>query len=236
MPVSNQPDNPGKPGKPDTRNTDPRHPPTQDLHQHLADRLLALVPADGKPIGNTALWREIEAELTAAGYAVTQENYWQVHARLVSQGLLLKGQGRGGSVRHANPTPSAPNEANALPPDTTPSDDFNLAAPQPPSQADQPTGKVTSRRNTPSKSPKGQTQADASRLVAGYVHPQKRLNNPEVGLVNPVTDPEGGKQRWAYNPHLDPALQFDPQRAGIEKLIDDALASQEPERMQEALE
>ena len=260
MPASNQSDNPGKPGQPDPRTTDPRHPSSQDLHQRLADCLLARVPAYGKPIGNTALWREIEAELTAAGDAVTQDDYWQVHAQLVSQGLLLKGQGRGGSVRRANPTPSAPTEANTLPPDTPPpvppatqakppdstpphtatSDDFNLAAPQPPTPPDQPPGTSpgtgTPRRNRSSATPKGQAQPDASRLVIGYTHPNKRLNNPEVGLVNPTTDPEGGKQRWAYNPHLDPALHFDSQRGAIERLIDDALASDDLEQMREALE
>jgi hypothetical protein len=32
-------------------------------------------------------------------------------------------------------------------------------------------------------------------------------------MVTPATDPEAGKTRWAYDPHLDPALQFDPARA-----------------------
>ena len=55
-------------------------------------------------------------------------------------------------------------------------------------------------------------------------------------MVTPATDPEAGKTRWAYDPHLDPALQFDPARANIEKLIDDALASGDTDRMREALE
>ncbi len=256
MPAPNQPDKPGKPV--------PRHPSHQDLHQRLADRLMARVPADGQPIGNTALWRVIEADLTAAGLTVTQGDYWQVHAQLVSQGLLLKGQGRGGSVRRANPTPSTPTLAHTLPPattppvttatkvkppdssplNTTPSDDFNLAAHQPPTPPDQPPGTRagtrpgtgTPRRNRSSATPKGQAQPDASRLVIGYTHPNKRLNNPEVGLVNPTTDPEGGKQRWAYNPHLDPALHFDSQRGAIERLIDDALESNDLVQMRAALE
>jgi adenine-specific DNA-methyltransferase len=55
-------------------------------------------------------------------------------------------------------------------------------------------------------------------------------------MVTPATDPESGKNRWAYDPHLDPALQFDPQRARIEALIDDALASESASDMREALQ
>ena len=41
---------------------------------------------------------------------------------------------------------------------------------------------------------------------------------------------------WRYDPHLDPALQFDVGRAQIEKLIDDALASGDEAQMRAALE
>jgi len=54
-----------------------------------------------------------------------------------------------------------------------------------------------------------------------YRHAGRRANNPETG-----------KTRWAYDPHLDPALQFDSGRAGIESLIDNALASGEQATMQ----
>ena len=46
-----------------------------------------------------------------------------------------------------------------------------------------------------------------------------RLNNPDVGMVHPENDPDAGKTRWAYDPHIDPALQFDTGRAQIERLI-----------------
>ncbi|WP_223295185.1 site-specific DNA-methyltransferase [Allochromatium vinosum] len=62
------------------------------------------------------------------------------------------------------------------------------------------------------------------------------MNNPEVGMVTPATDPDAGRTRWAYDPHLDPELRFDPSRAQIEALIDAALESGDPERMREALE
>lgn len=72
--------------------------------------------------------------------------------------------------------------------------------------------------------------------ILSYRHPNKRVNNPDVGLVNPETDPAQPKTTWAYDPHLDPALQFDGQRALIEKLIDDALASGDQATMRDALE
>ena len=43
-------------------------------------------------------------------------------------------------------------------------------------------------------------------------------------MVHAGTDPDGDKTVWAYDPHLDPVLNFDSARAGIEKLIDDAQA------------
>ena len=72
--------------------------------------------------------------------------------------------------------------------------------------------------------------------VVSYRHPeQKRKNIPEVGLVTPDSDPASPKTKWAYDPHIDPALQFDSARATVEKVIDDALASGDAETMREAL-
>ncbi|MGE8648441.1 MAG: site-specific DNA-methyltransferase [Acinetobacter sp.] len=75
----------------------------------------------------------------------------------------------------------------------------------------------------------------ASEIIS-YRHLDKRVNNPEVGMVTPFTDPDAGKTRWKYDPHIDPSLQFDSQRAWTENLIDDALASNDPEQMKQALE
>lgn len=72
--------------------------------------------------------------------------------------------------------------------------------------------------------------------VLPYRHDEKRKNNPEVGMVKPENDPDEGKTVYQYDPHLDPALNFDSQRAAIERLIDDALASGDKETMQQALE
>ena len=47
------------------------------------------------------------------------------------------------------------------------------------------------------------------RPIESYDHRDKdRLNNPPVGLVTPETDPEAGRHIYAYDPHLDPQLQW----------------------------
>jgi hypothetical protein len=62
--------------------------------------------------------------------------------------------------------------------------------------------------------------------IVSYRHGEHtRLNIPEVGLVTPDSDPDAPQTTWLYDPHIDPALQFDSARAAIETLIDDALAS-----------
>ncbi|MEO1345559.1 MAG: site-specific DNA-methyltransferase [Pseudomonadota bacterium] len=72
--------------------------------------------------------------------------------------------------------------------------------------------------------------------VTNYAHDDRRVMNPEVGLVKPDNDPDGSKASWSYDPHIDPALQFDMGRAQIESLIDDALTSGDQEKMRDALE
>lgn len=190
-----------------------------DLIQRLKAVLLSLVPNDGSPIGNTALRREAEARLQADGLAMGEADYWQAHADLIADGSLLKGQGRGGSVRLA---------ANVA-------DDFSLAeqvAPAPEPSAAKPARPTTAKARQPAT----KRATDEAPQIISYRHQDKRKNNPEVGMVTPATDPEAGKTRWAFDPHLDPALQFDSQRGRIEAIIDDALASRDTERMRSALE
>lgn len=72
--------------------------------------------------------------------------------------------------------------------------------------------------------------------VLAYRHDEKRVNNPHVGMVDAHSDDQERKQGYQYDPHLDPSLQFDSQRAKIEQLIDDALASGDTQVMQDALQ
>jgi len=63
--------------------------------------------------------------------------------------------------------------------------------------------------------------------IEQYDHKESsRANNPPVGLVTPETGRDAGKKTYAYDPHLDPSLQFDPHRSQIEQIIDDALAAE----------
>lgn len=188
-----------------------------EFTQRLKEALLALVPADGRPVGNTALRRDVDALLQAEGLTVSETDYWRAHADLVSGGALLKGQGRGGSVRRA----AAAVEAFSLTEQSAPATRTGTGKPAPPAKPAAPAAKRA---------------ADGPPQIISYRHLDKRKNNPEVGMVTPATDPEAGKTRWAFDPHLDPALQFDPQRSRIEALIDDALESGNPDRMRGALE
>lgn len=94
--------------------------------------------------------------------------------------------------------------------------------------------KKTRKKST--KKPQLTKSAELGVEILSYRHLDKRVNNPEVGMVTPFTDPDVGKTRWKYDPHIDPSLQFDSQRAWTENLIDSALASDDPEKMKQALE
>ncbi len=49
----------------------------------------------------------------------------------------------------------------------------------------------------------------SKRPIESYDHRDKeRLNNPPVGLVTPATDEDAGRKTYAYDPHLDPQLQW----------------------------
>ena len=209
--------------------------PQTNIDPPLTQTLLAMVPLDGTTIGNTALKRALETKLTGVeGPAFSEDAYWQAHTALVTQGLLVKGQGRGGSVRRAVVPES--HTAGDL---ADGADGFALQAEVAPATVAQSLKVAPKPAGAAAPVPKQRTAAvdanDAAQIIA-YRHADKRVNNPEVGMVTPATDPEAGKNRWAYDPHLDPALQFDPQRARLEALIDDALASERPSAMREALQ
>ena len=179
--------------------------------EQLAELLLSLVPANGNAIGNQALREKFIAGAAAAGLDADEALFESLRTRLIDQGMLTKGKGRGGSMHRANPDLA----------------DFDLAAPQ--------TDPVAPRKPAAPRKPPAPAAPEEPQVIA-YRHADRRANNPEVGMVTPDSDPEGGKTRWAYDPHLDPALQFDSGRANLESLIDDALASGNEATMRAALE
>lgn len=53
------------------------------------------------------------------------------------------------------------------------------------------------------------TKKSNKKPIEQYDHKGKeRVNNPPVGLVTPETDRESGKKKYAYDPHLDPQLDW----------------------------
>jgi len=186
----------------------------------IRNALLELLPEDGTSLGNLKLRTQIAAML---GAEVPEDDYSAARDALVAEGLLAKGQGRGGSVRrivdHAAP--------------------LTLEVQEKPIGADAPKLKQQGLTLVEAKRAKAEVKpkrTDQDNQVIAYRHDQKRRNNPDVGVVTPDNDPEQPKTQWAYDPHIDPALQFDVGRAQIETLIDNALSSGDEATMRAALE
>lgn len=195
-----------------------------ETQQQLQTILMPLLPADHSAVGNISLWTQFQVAAQAAGItAISEDDFKAAREALVESGQAIKGRGRGGSTARAT---GATRPDFALQAEPTRFD--LLAAPA----AAKPV--KTAKSGKPKAAP--QTDAPGEPQVLSYRHPDRRKNNPEVGLVNTASDPEQPKTAWAYDPHLDPALQFDSARAGAEKLIDDALAGNDPAAMRHALE
>ncbi|MCW5567249.1 MAG: site-specific DNA-methyltransferase, partial [Dokdonella sp.] len=182
--------------------------------------ILDLLPDDGSATGNARLREQIAARL---GAEVDEGEYFLARDALVADGQVLTGRGRGGSVRRVLDTaPALTLEAQAIP--------ESAKAPKP-QQAGLP---LPSRKpGEPTKAPR---KGEEGAKVIAYQHDQKRRNNPDVGVVTPETDPEQPKTTLTYDPHIDPALQFDSARATVETLIDDALVSGDADTQRAALE
>lgn len=186
----------------------------------IRNALLELLPEDGTSLGNQKVRTQIA---TMLGTEVSEDDYSAVRDALVTDGLLAKGQGRGGSVRRIV------DQATSL----------TLEVQEKPIGADSPKPKQPGLTLAQAKRAKAEVKpkrADEDTQVIAYRHKATRTNNPDVGVVTPDNDPDQPKTIWAYDPHIDPALQFDVGRAQIEALIDEALASGDPETMRAALE
>ena len=182
--------------------------------------ILRTLPEDGSTIGNGRMRELIAAELDAD---LTEADYFAVRDALVADGRVATGKGRGGSIRRVL-------EAGAA---------LTLQAQQVPEAANAPKpsqGAMTLAQARRAKAEvQGRKSEDDAKVIA-YQHDHKRRNNPDVGVVTPETDPDQPRTTWAWDPHIDPALQFDMGRAQVEQLIDDALASGDDATMRAALE
>lgn len=171
--------------------------------------ILMALPEDGSTVGNGRMRELVAAEL---GTPVDEGDYFAARDELVEAGQVATGRGRGGSVRRVL------DKATTL----------TLSSPEKPTGADAPVPKQAGMTLAQARKAKAEgvgkgKATDGSARVLAYQHDAKRRNNPDVGVVTPETDPEQPKTTWTYDPHIDPALQFDSSRARIETLIDDAL-------------
>ena len=183
----------------------------------LTDLILSLTPEDGSSIGNGAMMALLREHVPG----LTDDDYAAARDALVDDGLLARGRGRGGSITRVVGYAKDEDEEEA-----SDEDGFELTA----------TDERALRQRAATARKKAAPRRGGPVPVLSYRHGEKRVNNPEVGMVHAVTDPDGEKTTWAYDPHLDPVLHFDSARAGIERLIDDALGSDDAERMRDALQ
>ena len=196
-----------------------------EQQERLVSLLLGLLPVSGSTVANgqlLTLWIQAAVD---AGLKASPDDFASLREDLVVRGLVVKGKGRGGSTARASAAVpggdsfALEGEAAAVAVET------GEAA------------KASAKPKTKPGKPKARA-ADAGEeaQVLSYRHPDRRKNNPEVGLVNEASDPQQPKKEWAYNPHLDPVLNFDSARAELENLIDDALASGDVDAARAALQ
>lgn len=193
-----------------------------DAQAQLIAQMLEMMPKDGEAIGNGKLRQLLSVK---RGREVSEAAYFAAQQALVDRGVLVKGKGRGGSVQLARAAAGAALE---------------LAAQEIPAGADTPKPKQAAMTLAQAQRAKAEVKprkgGAGGEKVSAYQHRDKRTNNPEVGLVTPDDDGDERETRYAYDPHIDPALRFDVGRAQIENLIDDAIASGNETVMRRALE
>ncbi|WP_227369460.1 site-specific DNA-methyltransferase [Halomonas sp. M20] len=198
----------------------------------LRELILSHVPADGSTIGNAKLQKLLA---NATGEPAAEADYWRVQKALLTEGVLDKGRGRGGSVFLAKgTTPELARQESSIQESSAPA--LTLEMQETPAELPlhPPKNKPVSAVKPAGKSNK---KADHAQVLS-YRYDEKRKNNPHVGMVDTASDGVEEKNTWAYDPHLDPELRFDSSatRAQIENLIDDALASGDQAQMKAALE
>jgi len=79
----------------------------KDTQTRIRDLILSVVPEDGSTIGNVSLFREVQQALEADGREYDEAAVNAVRERLIAEGLLGKGRGRGGSVYRKAVNPGA---------------------------------------------------------------------------------------------------------------------------------
>jgi adenine-specific DNA-methyltransferase len=153
----------------------------------LLDTLYRLVPEDGSAIGNQSLREKFLSTVSGA----SDSDFEAARDALVVHGKLAKGKGRGGSVRRAEPAGGV--------------NGFALHAQEKPAELP-----LSAARSAPRKPILKAADSGGEAQILSYRYGDKRKNNPHVGMVDTASDGEESETRWAYDPHIDPALNFDP--------------------------
>ncbi|MCB1997713.1 MAG: site-specific DNA-methyltransferase, partial [Rhodoferax sp.] len=182
-----------------------------ERQEQLEGLLLGLLPANGSTVSNGQLLTLWTQAATDVGLTANADDFTVLREDLVARGLVVKGKGRGGSTARASA--AAPG-----------SEAFTLESEAAAAAEDADAASKAPKAKAGSKPKLRAADAGEEAQVLSYRHADRRKNNPEVGLVSEASDPQQPKKEWAYNPHLDPVLNFDSARAELENLIDDALA------------
>ncbi len=87
------------------------------------------------------------------------------------------------------------------------------------------------QKESPRKSSPGNNNKGQASEVLSYRYDDKRTNNPHVGMVDTYSDGVEAQKTWQYDPHIDPALNFDSCRSTVENLpLRDAIDFYKQER------
>lgn len=142
-------------------------------------------------MGNQALRERVRSGAASDGLEFSDTAFDQARDALLDEGSLLRGKGRGGSVRLAQPRGGEFALRPADAPDET----------QPTDKPDTPKRAHPAARRT-----SGKSTSDPGATVMSYRHTDKRKNNPEVGLVSEKNQPPEPKAQWAYDPQPGPGI------------------------------
>ena len=155
--------------------------------QRIEALLFDLLPVDGALVGNAALLGQLRVAAKAADLRFTEAGFAAAREALIAAGLVVKGRGQGGSTGRVR---KAEDMRPVLP--YVPA--FTLEAQVVPAELpfNKPRTETAVRRTAPA--------APGDPQVLSYRHPDKRKNNPEVGLVSLDSDPQQPKTTWAYDP------------------------------------
>lgn len=152
----------------------------------LRDLILAYVPADGERIGNIKLQKDLT---NVADFDFDEQDYKRVRDALVAEGLLGKGQGKGGTVyRTAIAVPHLSLATSGLA--------QQKAGSEPEESADEPEGDATVIGSV------------GAELYGTYQYDTRATSRPDVGVQEQFNGRKPPKQ-YRYDSSLAPELCWD---------------------------